>query len=70
MIGTGVLRKLIAAKKDEIERYKQLLKNQSAESEDRLDMLERFSERMSRAVDELAELESNLELLEKYANER
>ena len=56
MIGTGVLRKLIAAKKDEIERYAQLLKNQSAESEDRLDMLERFRERMSRAADELAEL--------------
>ena len=69
MIGTGVLRKLIAAKKDEIERYKQLLKHQSAESEDRLDMLERFRERMTRAVDELAELEINLELLEKYANE-
>ena len=69
MVGTGVLKGLIAAKKDEIERYKQLLKYQTAESEERQDVLERVKYRMARAGDELIELEAVLELVEKYSDE-
>ena len=69
MNDTGILSRLVKAKQEEIERYKQMLKYQTAESEERRDVLERMRERLSRAEGELIELQSILELVEKYANE-
>lgn len=69
MQSTHILYRLIKAKEAEIERYQQLLKYQTSESEERLDVIDRMKYRMNNAREELTELQAVLELVEKYSDE-